>query len=108
VSQDITITVTSGTGGTSSQTQTLSFNAIGNQTVAAGTELKIAMSATDAPGMSLQYSAADMPAGASLQSDNIFRWTPTTSQVGTYSNIYFQVTDGTSVVSQDITITVTN
>jgi hypothetical protein len=107
-SQDITITVTGGTGGTSSQTQTLAFNPIGNQTVAAGNALKIALSATDAPGMTLQYSANNMPAGASLQSDNIFRWTPTASQVGTYSNIYFQVSDGTSIASQDITITVTN
>jgi len=114
----VTFQVTDNTGTTattalsitigSSSSQTLVFNPIGNQTVAVGTLLKFALSATDAPGVTLQYSADNMPTGASLQSDNIFRWTPTASQVGTYPNIYFQVSDGTSVASQYITITVTN
>jgi hypothetical protein len=88
--------------------QTLVFNPISNQMVAVGTSLKFALSATHAPGITLQYSADNMPSGASLQTDNIFRWTPIASQVGTYPNIYFQVSDGTSVASQYITITVTN
>jgi len=87
--------------------QTLIFNPIGNQTVAVGSSLKILLSATDAPGLTLTFSADNMPTGASLQSDNYFRWTPTASQVGSYPNVYFQVSDGTNTASQYITITVT-
>jgi len=101
-SENITIVVTNSSG-----SQTLVLNPIGNKTVVAGTMLNFMLSATDSAGKSLQYSADNLPIGASLQSDHIFRWQPTTGQVGTYTNVHFQVSDGTLTASENITIVVT-
>ncbi|WP_177245655.1 S-layer homology domain-containing protein [Paenibacillus sp. BC26] len=64
--------------------------------------------AADKNGDSLTYSAENLPAGASFNaSSRVFSWTPTDSQSGAYT-VTFNVTDGTSTVSENVLITVLN
>ena len=87
--------------------------AIGNQTIAEGTELTFTATATDAdlPANTLTYSLADgtgsIPTGASITAGGLFSWTPTEAQgPGTYT-FDVVVNDGTVTDSETITVTVT-
>jgi len=72
----------------------------------AGEQLSFTISAEDADGDTLFYSAADLPDGADFDSDNrIFSWTPRYDQAGVYS-VRFEVTDGEYTDTEDIVITV--
>ncbi len=80
---------------------------IGNKTVNVGSLLSFTISATDADGDALTYSTSNLPSGSSFGIySNTFSWTPSMGQVGTYSNVHFQVTDGIATVYENITITV--
>lgn len=82
---------------------------IGNKSVNEGVTLQFTISATDANGGALTYSASNLPAGAVFNAQTrIFTWQPTYQQSGVYNNVHFQVTDGTFIDSEDITITVSN
>jgi hypothetical protein len=83
------------------------LSAIGNQTVSVGQTLALTLSASDGEGDSLTFSAGSLPAGATLDSTSgAFAFTPTSSQVGTYS-ITFSVSDGRGGSdSETITISV--
>jgi hypothetical protein len=101
-SENITITVT-----TPGANQPPVLNPIGNMTVDEGELLQFAISATDPDGDTLTYSASNLPSGASFDTQTqTFSWTPGTGQAGTYSNVHFEVTDGSLTDSEDITITV--
>ena len=87
--------------------------AIGNQTIAEGTELTFTATATDTdlPANTLTYSLADgtgsIPTGASITAGGLFSWTPTEAQgPGTYT-FDVVVNDGTVTDSETITVTVT-
>lgn len=67
------------------------INAIGNKIVNEGELLSFVITATDADGDALTYSATNLPAGANF-TGNIFTWTPDYSQAWSYS-ITFTVTD---------------
>src|SRR5262249_20522393 len=68
---------------------------IGNTSVAAGQTLTIALSATDADGDSVVYSAANLPPGATLDpKTGVLTWTPTLDQAGTYAGIKLTASDG--------------
>ena len=84
--------------------------AIGNKSVNENAALTFTISATDADGDTLTYSARNLPTGATFNtSTRVFTWTPTYSQSGTYSNVTFTVSDGKGGTdSEAITITVTN
>jgi hypothetical protein len=83
------------------------LNAIGNKSVTAGTALTFTVSASDPDGDGLTYSASNLPSGASFNaSTRAFSWTPSGAQVGTYSAVHFQVSDGLLTDSKDISITV--
>ncbi|MEM7033616.1 MAG: S8 family serine peptidase, partial [Chloroflexota bacterium] len=58
------------------------LNAIGNQTTDEESELSFTASATDAdtPSQTLSYSLDGEPAGASIDSNGFFSWTPTEAQ----------------------------
>ena len=78
---------------------------IGNKTVDEGQFLSFVVSATDADGDNLIYSVSNLPIGATFfLSTRIFNWTPTYSQYGTYSNVRFQVSDGSLSDYENITI----
>jgi hypothetical protein len=68
--------------------------------------LQFTISATDADGDELSYSAANLPEGATFDPDTqTFSWTPRYNQAGVYS-VHFEVSDGSLTDSEDITITV--
>jgi hypothetical protein len=92
-------------GGSTNQAPVLA--AIGNKTVNAGQTLTFQISATDPNGNSLTYSASNLPSGSSFNnSTRTFTWTPTSSQAGAYSNVRFNVSDGSLTDYENITITV--
>jgi putative Ig domain-containing protein len=82
--------------------------AIGDKIINQGAQLQFTISAADAdPGDFLTYSALNLPTGATFDpSSRLFSWTPTAAQVGTYSGVRLQTSDGTLGDFDDITITV--
>jgi len=81
--------------------------AIGNKTVKVGQTLTFILSATDTDGDVLTYSASNLPSGALFNPETrTFQWTP--NQIGSYSNVHFEVSDGTFIDFENITITVNN
>ena len=105
-SETITVTVTEANA-------TPVLAAIGNQTIAEGTELAFTATATDTdlPADTLTFSLADgtgsIPAGATITAGGLFSWTPTEAQgPGVYS-FDVVVSDGTITDSETITVTVT-
>lgn len=80
--------------------------AIGNKSVAENQLLSFGISATDADGNPITYSATGLPSGASL-TGQAFKWTPSYSQAGSYQ-VTFVASDGQAQDSETITITVTN
>jgi PKD repeat protein len=115
---NVTFSVSDGSGGTDAEAITITVNnvnrapvlsAIGNKSVAENSNLSFIVSATDADGDTLTYSASNLPAGASFNtSTRVFSWTPSDGQAGTYTAVYFEVTDGGLSDSENITITVSN
>jgi len=81
---------------------------IGNQIISENQTLSFSLSASDADGNNLSYSALNLPSGATF-SGNTFSWTPTYAQAGNYENIEFAVTDNGSPMElavELVTITV--
>ena len=80
---------------------------IGNKTVNEGQQLQFTVSATDPDGDSLEYSASNLPTGASFSpSSRFFNWLPRYDQAGTYTSVLFEADDGSLGNSESITITV--
>jgi hypothetical protein len=85
------------------------LNAIEPRTVRTGESLTFTISATDPDGDALTYSASNLPQGASFNpTTRTFSWTPTDDQTGLYSDVRFQVSDGSLTDSQTVSITVTS
>ena len=80
------------------------LNTVSDRSVDTGNTLALSLSATDADGDSLTYSATGLPTGATLSGQNL-TWTPTSSQVGSY-DITFTVSDGGLSDSKTATIAV--
>ncbi|WP_440948464.1 disaggregatase related repeat-containing protein [Methanosarcina sp. T3] len=82
------------------------FNSIPDTTIEAGKSLTFTVSASDADGDSLSYSASGLPTGAVFDiNSGVFSWTSAAGQEGTYS-ITFVVSDGKLTDSDTITINV--
>ena len=95
--------------GTNGVNQPPVLNSIGDKTVNAGSLLSIIISAADPEGDSLTYSASNLPSGANFDPlSRVFSWTPGANQIGTFSNLHFEVTDSKLSDSESITITVTS
>ncbi len=77
---------------------------IGNKSVNANSALSFSISATDADGDTITYSAQNLPTGATFVGQT-FSWTPNTSQAGSYQ-VTFIASDGNAQDSETITITV--
>ena len=97
----VTFTVSDRYGGTAEEPVVITVGetnrrpvlaSIGSQEVAEGERLRLVLSATDADGDELTYSASGRPAGSSF-SGQTFTWTPTYEQEGTY-RVTFTVSDG--------------
>ncbi|NQU11577.1 putative Ig domain-containing protein, partial [bacterium] len=79
---------------------------IGNKTVNEGATLAFTVTASDADGDGLSYSASGLPSGASFNaSTRVFYWTLAAGQAGSHP-VTFVVTDGTLSDSETVTITV--
>jgi hypothetical protein len=79
---------------------------IGDRSVVENGTLTFQISATDADGDTLTYSATNLPMGAGFTpATRTFTWIPTNTQSGTY-RVTFQVTDGQVAVSETVKITV--
>ena len=82
------------------------LGSIGAKSVDEEDTLAFTLSASDADGNSLTYSASSLPDGASFNTaSGAFSWTPVDGQVGTYV-VTFEVTDGYLSDSEAVTITV--
>lgn len=81
---------------------------IGNKSVAENQFLGFNVSATDANGDSLTFSATGLPNGAAFNATSrAFSWTPSYDQAGSYQ-VKFSVSDGRASISETISINVTN
>ena len=77
-----------------SQNQPPTWNQVPNQTLNVGQTIQFTVSANDADGPYLTYSAANLPPGSTFNSvTRTFTWTPASNQVGNFS-VIFNVTDG--------------
>ncbi len=77
---------------------------IGDRSVDENTTLTFSVSASDADGDTVNYSATGLPSGADFAGGS-FRWTPSASQVGSH-DITFVASDGNSQDSETVTILV--
>lgn len=83
------------------------LNPIGGKTINERERLSFTVSAVDPDEDSLTYSAHNLPEGAFFDPlTRTFSWTPEAGQEGTYSGIHFEVSDGTFIMFEEITITV--
>ncbi|GJL62169.1 MAG: hypothetical protein NPIRA04_08230 [Nitrospirales bacterium] len=84
------------------------LNPIGDQTIAVGETLKIAIHATDPEGDTLAYEVIERPLpenGLLDEESGLFTFTPTADQVGK-STITFLVSDGNTSQQETLTISV--
>lgn len=79
---------------------------IGSKATSENSPLSFSISATDAEGDPITYSANSLPNGASFVGQ-IFSWTPTYSQAGSY-NVTFTASDGQAQSTQAVAISVAN
>ena len=82
------------------------FRSVSDQSVSENAQLSFSVSATDADGDAVIYSAASLPNGASF-SNQTFTWTPTYTQAGTYT-ASFVAGDGQDQTTESVTISVSN
>lgn len=99
-----------------SQTITITVNNVnikpvlsnpGNRTINENQLLSITLSATDVNGDALIYSMTSTPDIGSPLTANQFNWTPAYSQAGTYSITFFARDNGTPIMSDSQTISIT-
>ena len=84
----------------------LSF--IGNKQTSEGANLSFTISASDADGDALSYTAGNLPSGANFNEINkTFSWIPGFDQSGSYTDVSFSVSDGSDTVTEQINIGVT-
>ncbi|MAE66325.1 MAG: hypothetical protein CMJ18_18805, partial [Phycisphaeraceae bacterium] len=82
---------------------------VGNRTVTELDTLSITLSATDADGDVLTYSATNLPAGTALDPQTgVLTWTPGLFEAGEYAGIVLAATDGQAVSVETLTLTVLN
>jgi len=84
---------------------------IGDKTAHEQDHLQFTVVATDAdPDSNLTLTATNLPSGATFTDQHngsgLFDWTPDSSQANVYHNVHFEVSDGTDIDSEDITITI--
>jgi len=82
------------------------IDSLGSCTVNENERIRRTISASDADGDILHFSASNLPEGATFVGQT-FSWTPTYAQAGTYI-ITFVVSDGDAVASKTMTVTVVN
>lgn len=85
------------------------FAPISNKTVAEGGSLSFIVSASDPDKHPITYGAVNLPAGATFNSTSReFKWKPSYTQEGLYTDIGFTATDGFATATRFVPITVTH
>lgn len=80
---------------------------IGNKTISEGERLEFTITASDPDGDSLEYSASNLPPGATFDpATQVFDWTPDWLSSGEHKDIIFRVSDGHDYDEEIITIDV--
>jgi len=83
------------------------IDAIGDKTVNAGRTLSFQVTGHDPDADPVTFSASNLPPGASFdQGTQMFAWTPTPADLGSYPNVTFTIDDSLLNASTSITITV--
>ncbi len=83
------------------------FSPVPSKTVEATNTVSFTINANDPESTPLTYFASNLPSGSTFDpSSRTFTWTPTTSQVGSYT-VTFSASDGINVTILDVPITVT-
>ncbi len=81
---------------------------IGSKSIPLGQSLEFTISAIDPNNDSLVYSAFNLPSGAIFDaSTRTFHWKPAITQIGTHTNVHFEVSDGRFTDWEEINIIVT-
>jgi len=89
------------------------LNPIGNQNGLEAHLLQFNISATDADGDHLTFTATNLPLGSQFVDNNngtaTFSWIPAWNQSGIYSDVHFEVNDGHGGIDfENITIIINN
>ena len=85
----------------------LRLEPIGDKQVDAGQLLEFFVEANGPEGVEVEYSAYNLPEGASFDgATRLFTWRPSSQQVGIYPNIEFRASASGVTASEEITITV--
>ncbi|MFH1371109.1 MAG: putative Ig domain-containing protein, partial [Planctomycetota bacterium] len=82
------------------------LQSIGDKQANVNAALAFTITANDADGDNLSYSATNLPSGATF-ANRVFTWTPNSNQSGSYQ-VTFTVTDGQASDSEAVIITVGN
>lgn len=81
---------------------------IGSKLIPLGQSLEFTISATDPNNDLLVYSAFNLPSGATFDAPTrTFHWKPAVEQIGTHTNVHFEVSDGRFTDWEEINIIVT-
>jgi len=111
---EVTFTASDGTD-TDSETITITVSnvnrapalaTIDNKSVSEGSLLSFSLSATDADGDTVTYTASSLPAGSAF-AGSTFTWTPGYTQAGSFQ-VTLTASDSQATDSQAVTITVNN
>ena len=79
---------------------------VSTQSAKQNQKFTLQLQATDSDGHAVSFSAAALPAGATIDPQTgLFTWTPSITQVGSFT-VQFTATDGTLSSSQNVTINV--
>ncbi|MFO7818984.1 MAG: VWA domain-containing protein, partial [Halanaerobacter sp.] len=85
------------------------FNNLDNKAVYEGEKLEFKVKADALNKDSLEYSASNLPTGADFDTETqTFTWNPSFEQSGSYTDINFEVTNGSLTDSKEIDIKVYN
>ncbi|MFA5862851.1 MAG: putative Ig domain-containing protein, partial [Candidatus Thermoplasmatota archaeon] len=109
-----TLTVTDADGYSGSVTHAIdvtntapSLTPIGDRMIGENQTYSFRVSATDAENDPLNFTANNLPPGATFDAVNAtFAWQPGFEQAGNWTGIHFEVTDGNLGASEDINVTV--
>jgi len=84
------------------------LNPIGNKEVDEGVLQQFTVTASDPYEHELNYSASNLPTGANFIPDTqVFNWTPSFTQAGSYEIIFIVTDNGTPLLSDEETINIT-
>jgi hypothetical protein len=111
-SYSITFSASNGTSSAQASTtfsvRHVMLDAIANQSLTVGVAFAYTLVGTSSAGAAVTYScSANCPSGLSVNGGSgVVSWTPTSGQIGTFSNVTFLASDGAASATRSATFTV--